>query len=61
MAALLASSHYLANKPAGAALVYLIVAAVLLAVAAAIAGMTRNLFDLLVVLALLAVVLAFLT
>jgi vacuolar-type H+-ATPase subunit I/STV1 len=51
---------YLANKPAGADLVYLIVAAVLFGVAAIVAGMARELYRGLVSLGLLGLVLAFL-
>jgi uncharacterized MnhB-related membrane protein len=59
-AALVAAS-YLANKPAGVVLVYLIVAAVLCAVAAVVAGMARDLYRALIAVALLGLVAAFLT
>jgi hypothetical protein len=52
---------YLVNKPAGAPLVYLIVAAVLFAVALIIAGWGRDLFRALTAGALGFVVLALLT
>lgn len=52
---------YLANKPAGADLVYLIVAVVLLAVAAVLAGWARDLYRCAVALAVGFVVLAYLT
>jgi hypothetical protein len=51
---------YLASKPVGAALVYLIVAAVLFGVAGMIAAYARDLFHSVLCAALLALTLAFL-
>jgi hypothetical protein len=52
---------YLVNKPAGAALVYLIVAVVLCAVAALVAGYTRDIYRTVMAVALGVLALAFLT
>jgi Na+-translocating ferredoxin:NAD+ oxidoreductase RnfE subunit len=59
MATLLAS--YLVNKPAGAPLVYLIVAVVVAAIAVVVAGWARDLYRALIALAVAAVALALLT